>query len=67
MVHTMTPRKSSKKTFPFIDDKRILSPLRAGNEKSRRGSVIFGVTCAAAFTATIKKQKTKKFFRRIII
>jgi hypothetical protein len=59
-------QKSSKKTLPFMDDKRTESPLKSGNLKSSRESVMFGCICAFAELAMITKQKTKKFLRFII-
>jgi hypothetical protein len=38
-------QKSSKKTLPFIDDKRSESPFISGNVKSSLESVMFGVGC----------------------
>jgi hypothetical protein len=60
-------QKSSKNTFPFIDDNRIESPFRSGKEKSSLESVIFGCTCAFAEIAIVRKQASTKFFKFIIL
>ena len=59
-------QKSSRKTFPFMEDKRIESPFKVAIAKSRRGSVIFGITCCA-FVLTEKTTEMKRIIKYLVL